>query len=94
MAAAEDLSAFYDVVNGDAEPVTVAGVAGVAAIFDNATEVVLGDAVVRAPALRVPATVAAAVGNACTVRSVAYLVRHVIDLPPDGAERMLVLARA
>lgn len=94
MAVAEDLSAFYDVENGDAELVTVAGVANVAAIFDNATEVALGEAVVRAPALRLPATVAAAVGDACTVRTAPYQVRHVIDLPPDGAERMLVLARA
>jgi hypothetical protein len=92
MAAAEDLSSFYDTVYGDAELVTVAGTT-VAAIFDNASEVVLADAVVRAPTLRLPATVAAAVDDACTVRGAAYLVRQVIDLPPDAVERLLVLAR-
>lgn len=92
MAAAEDLTSFYDTVNGDAELVTVAGIQ-VAAIFDNASEVVLGDAVVRAPTLRLPATVAAAEGNACTVRGAPYRVRQVIELPPDAVERLLVLAR-
>lgn len=94
MAAAEDLSAFYDVENGDAELVTVQGVANVAAIFDISTEVQLGEAIVQAPTLRLPASVAAAAGGACTVRTVGYVIRQVLDLPPDGAERLLVLARS
>lgn len=92
--APDDLSAFYDVTNGDAELVTVQGVANVAAIFDAATEVLLGEALAVAPTLRLPASVAAADGGACTVRSVAYVIRQVQALPPDGREQLLVLARA
>ena len=46
-----------------------------------------------APALQVPATVAAAEGGTVVVRGTNYKVRQVIDLPPDGAIRQLVLAR-
>lgn len=74
------------------EPVTVAG-QPVRAIVDLASQIVFGDAIAQAPALRVLASVAAAEGNACTVRGVAYVVRQVLDLPPDAAERQLVLAR-
>jgi hypothetical protein len=90
--APEDLSAFYDVTDGDAELVTVQGVQ-TPALFDVATEVVLGEMIVTAPALRLPATVVAAAGGACTVRGVAYTVRQVQALPPDGREQLLVLVR-
>lgn len=93
MAAPDDLAAFYDVTDGDAELVTVQGVANVAALFDTSTEVQLGEAIVQAPTLRLPAGVVAAAGGVCTVRGVAYLVRQVISLPPNGAEHLLVLAR-
>lgn len=92
MAQPDDLASFYDTEHGDAELVTVAGTT-VAAIFDTASEVVLGDAVVRAPTLRLPATVAAAVDNVCTVRGQSHRVRQVLLLPPDGVEQLLVLAQ-
>lgn len=91
MPASEDLAAYFDTVDGDAELVTVQGVQ-VAAIVDLSTELVLGDVLVRAPSLLVPATVAAAEGGAVTLRSTAYRVRQVIDLPPDAALRRVVLA--
>lgn len=75
------------------EAVTVNAVA-VRAIFDRSAELVLGDVVTQAPALQVPATVAASVGQACVVRGVSYTIRQVLDLPPDGVIRQLVLARA
>jgi hypothetical protein len=89
MAWVEDLSPFFADFG---ENVTVNAVAAVG-IFDQASELMLGDAMTQAPALQVPATVAAAVGQACVVRGVTYLVRQVLDLPPDGAIRQLVLAR-
>lgn len=89
---AEDLAAFYEVADGDAELVTVQGVQ-TPALFDGATEVVLGEMIVTAPALRLPGTVVASVGGACTVRGVAYTIRQVQGLPPDGRERLLVLAQ-
>jgi hypothetical protein len=91
--ATDDLAAFYDVTAGDAELVTVQGVS-VAALFDSASEVQLGEMVVRAPTLRLPATVAAAGGGACTVRGLGYTIRTVQALPPDGRENLLVLARS
>lgn len=93
MATTEDLAAFFDVDSGDAEAVTVQGTAAVA-IFDASTELVLDDVLVTAPTLLLPATVAAAEGGAVTVRSVGYVVRQVLNLPPDGALRRLVLAEA
>jgi hypothetical protein len=89
----DDLAAFYDVRNGDAELVTVQGTSA-AALFDSASEVLLGEMLVRAPTLRLPATVAAAGGGACTVRGVSYTIRTVQALPPDGREHLLVLARS
>ena len=88
----EDLSAFYDVQNGDAELVTVQGLA-TSAIFEVASEVVLADMLTTAPTLRLPATVAAAGAGVCTVRGQAYTIRNVQLLPPDGREQLLVLAR-
>lgn len=89
----EDLAAFYDVTNGDAELVTVQGQPA-AALFDVATEVVLSDMLTTAPTLRLPATVSAAGGGACTVRGQAYVIRNVQLLPPDGREQLLVLAKS
>ena len=75
------------------EAVTVNAVAA-RAIFNTSTEVVLGDVLTIAPTLELPATVLAAAGQACVVRGVTYTVRQVVDLPPDGVIRQLVLARA
>ena len=75
------------------EAVTVNAVAA-RAIFNTATEVVLGDVLTIAPTLELPATVLAEAGQACVVRGVTYTVRQVVDLPPDGVIRQLVLARA
>ena len=74
------------------EAVTVNAVA-TRAIFNTSTEVVLGDVLTIAPTLELPATVLAAAGQACVVRGVTYTVRQVVDLPPDGVIRQLVLAR-
>lgn len=90
MAFAETISQFF---SDFAENATVNSV-DVQGIFDLAGELVLGDTLTQAPALQVPASVAAAAGQTCVVRGVSYLVRQVIDLPPDGAVRQLVLVRA
>lgn len=74
------------------EAVTVQGTAAVG-IFNAASELELNEVVVTAPSLELPATVAAAEGNTVVVRSVSYRVRQVIDQPPDGVVRLLVLAR-
>lgn len=85
---AEDLTHYFADFG---EAVTVAGVA-TRGIFDVATELQVGDALVAAPTLLLPASVAAADGNACIVRSATYTVRQVLQEPPDGAMRRLVLA--
>ena len=90
MAFVENLAPFFADFG---EAVTVNAVA-VVGIFNKSTEVVLADVLTLAPALELPATVAAAAGQACVVRGVAYTIRQVLDLPPDGAIRQLVLARA
>ena len=87
---AEDLRPYFADFG---EAVTVNAVAA-RAIFNTATEVVLGDVLTIAPTLELPATVLAAAGQACVVRGVTYTVRQVVDLPPDGVIRQLVLARA
>lgn len=92
MAWTEDLSVFFDTVNGDAEACAVQG-AEAAGIFDASTQLALGEALVTAPTLLLPATVAADEGGAVTVRGAAYRIRQVLDLPPDGAIRQLVLAK-
>lgn len=94
MAVPEDLAAFYSVAFGDAEHCTVQGVAQVPGIFEVASEVLLGEALVVAPTLRLQATVVAADGGLCTVRGQSYRIRNVRLLPPDGREKLLVLARA
>lgn len=91
MAALDDLAAFYDVANGEGEWVVVNGNT-VAAIFDTAGQALVGEAVIQAPVLRCPRTVSAPEGCGCTVRSVAYVVRHVVPINTD--EHQLVLVKA
>ena len=86
----EDLTPFFADFG---EAVTVNAVAA-RAIFNTASEVVLGDVITTAPTLELPASVSAAAGQACVVRGASYTVRQVVDLPPDGVIRQLVLARA
>lgn len=93
MPASEDLAAYFDVTNGDAETITVQGQA-VAAIFDTSTELVMGEVLVQAPTALLPATVVAAEGGLVTARAVSYVIRQVLNLPPDGALRRLVLGEA
>lgn len=88
----EDLAAFYDVANGDAELVQVQGLQ-TPALFNLQSEVLLGELLVVAPSLRLPASVPAADGGACTVRGQAYVIRQAQLLPPDGVEQLLVLAK-
>lgn len=76
-----------------AESVEVQGVS-VAGIFDVSAELVLGDVVGMAPVLQLPSSVAAAAGGSCVIRGQSYTIRQVLDLPPDGRVRQLVLARA
>ena len=87
---AEDLAPFFADFG---EATTVQGVA-VVGIFNRATELQLGDVLTTSPSLEVPASVAAAEGGAVVVRGVSYVIRQVVDQPPDGALRLLVLARA
>jgi hypothetical protein len=75
------------------EAATVNGVAAVG-ILSLSTEVMLGDMLTLVPALELPATVAAVAGQTCTVRGVSYTIRRVVDLPPDGVIRQLVLSRS
>lgn len=86
---AEDTTVFFADFG---EAVTVQGAAAVG-IFNVSTDLVLNDALVTGPSLELPATVAAAEGGTVVVRGVSYRVRQVIDQPPDGALRLLVLAR-
>lgn len=90
----EDLGAFFDDAEF-AEPVVIGG-ATVDAIFDIASQVVLGEVVTLAPSLLLPAASVPAVdeGTACIVRAANYLVRQVLQEPPDGAVVRLVLTRA
>lgn len=90
MQALDDVSLFF----GDefAEEVLVDGLL-VRGIYSISDEVVLNEVVVEAPTLRIPASVAAASGNTCRIRGNSFRVRQVLDMPPDGAIRRLVLAR-
>lgn len=86
----EDLAPFFADFG---EACTVQGVAATG-IFDSASQLVLEDVLITEPSLRLPASVAAATGGTVVVRGVSYLIRQVLDQPPDGAIRVLVLARA
>lgn len=90
MAFVENLAPFFADFG---EAVTVNGQTA-RGIFSTASELVLGDVVTIAPSLELPATVAAVAGQGCVIRGVAYTVRQVIDLPPDGVIRQLVLTRS
>ena len=74
------------------EACTVDGVAAVG-ILDGASQLVLGDVLITEPSLQLPASVVAAEGGTVIVRGVSYLIRQVLDQPPDGAVRRLVLVR-
>lgn len=89
MAFAEDLTPLFADFG---ESVTVQGVSATA-IFDTASDVIFGDVISTAPALTLPATVAAAEGGSAVVRGVTYRIRQVLDQPPDGVLRTLVLAQ-
>ena len=80
---------------GSAAGRTLRGFQGVAAvgIFNSASQLVLEDVLITEPSLQLPATVAAAEGGAVSVRGGTYKVRQVLDQPPDGALRVLVLAK-
>ncbi len=90
MTGLDDVSIFF----GDefAEEVLVNGLL-VRGIYSISDEVALDEVIVDAPTLRVPAEVAAAIGDTCRIRGVSFRVRQVLDMPPDGAIRRLVLAR-
>lgn len=92
MPATEDLTVYFSEADF-ADACTVGGVAALG-IFDRATELMLGEALVQAPSLLLPATVVASDGTTVVVRGVSYVVRQVLDQPPDGVLRRLVLALA
>lgn len=89
----EDLSVFFDPAEF-AESVVV-GAVTCNAIFDQAAQVLVGEVIVTAPTLTLPAASVPAVaeGTPCTVRAQAYRVRQVLPQAPDGAIVLLVLAR-
>jgi hypothetical protein len=66
------------------------------AVVDTQAEVVLDDIITYAPAATVAAEDApsAAAGQAFIASGTTYTVRQVLSLPPDGAFKRLVLARA
>lgn len=74
---------------------TLAG-AAVTAIVDTAAELVLDDVVSISPVAFVSAADApgAAAGQALVADGVAYSVRQVLRMPPDGVMVRLILARA
>jgi hypothetical protein len=92
----EDITAFFDITNGFAEQVTLAGL-GVAAVVDVDTPLLMGDVLAsRVTSVLVAAALVpgAAEGQSCVVRGVAHVVRQVLKEPPDGAVLRLVLARS
>ena len=74
------------------EAVLVNGTAAVG-IFNISTDLAQGAVLADGPSLELPASVAAAEGQTVVVRSVSYRVRQVLDQPPDGRLRTLVLAQ-
>jgi hypothetical protein len=90
---AEDLTAFF---NADelADNATLAGVA-VVGNFDEASEVVEGDAVTVAPTFVLPTSSAGAAAGSSFIRDgVTYTVRNKMRERPDGKLTRLVLTRA
>jgi polygalacturonase len=88
----DDTAAYVQVFGASA---TLAG-AAVTAVVDVSADVVIGDVITQSPAatLRTVDAPAAAHGQAFVSGGVAYTVRQVRRLPPDGAMQQLVLARA
>ena len=84
----DDLTPFF---SDFAEVVTLTATP-VRAIFDAPSEIALGEAVVVAPSLLVPATAVVASGDTAVVRGVSYRVRQVLDEGPDARLRRLILA--
>lgn len=89
MAFAEDLTVLFADFG---EAVLVNGTAAVG-IFNTSTDLAQSAVLADGPSLELPATVAAAEGQTVVVRSVNYRVRQVLDQPPDGRLRTLVLAQ-
>ena len=85
----EDLAAYFADFG---EACTVQGTAA-RGIFNSASQLVLDDVLITEPSLQLPATVAAAEGGAVAVCGGTYKIRQVLDQPPDGALRVLVLAK-
>lgn len=84
----EDLAPFFADFGEDC---TVQG-AAVRGLFNASSQLVLEDVLITEPTLQVAATVAAAEGGTVVVRGASYRIRQVLDQPPDGALRNLVLA--
>lgn len=89
----EDLGVFFNSAEF-ADAVVVGGLT-VSAVFDAESQVALGEVVILAPTLLLPAATApaAADGTVCVVRGLNYRVRQVLLEPPDGVLKRLVLAK-
>lgn len=85
----EDLAVFFAEFGED---FSVQG-ADVRGIFSASSQLVLEDVLVTEPILLVAASVAAAEGGLVVVRGSSYRIRQVLDQPPDGALRNLVLSK-
>lgn len=90
-----DDAALFDPVVGFGTAATLAG-AQLNAIVDTASDSFDGEVITQGPSARVLASAApaAAPGQAFVAAAVAYIVRQVQQLPPDGAVLRLVLARS
>jgi hypothetical protein len=89
----EDIEAFF--IEGEtATAVTIGGQPHLA-IFDTASELVVGDVLVREPTLLLPTYRAAgmAQGTAAIVNAITYRTRQVLVEPPDGELTRLVLTK-
>jgi hypothetical protein len=84
----------FDPVVGFGTAATLAG-APLNAIVDVASDSFEGDVITQSPSARVLASAApaAAPGQAFVAQAIAYIVRQVQQIPPDGAVLRLVLAR-
>lgn len=90
----EDLALYFDASLGLAESVSVGGVSTLA-IFEDNTQIELGEVIVSAPtALVIAAQVpAAAEGQAVVRGTVTYRIRRVLPEATDAALVRLVLAK-
>lgn len=89
---ADDCTVYMDVFGG---PATLAG-SQVTAIVDTASLLELDGVITQGPSAVLLAAVApaAAPGQSFVASAIAYVVRQVLRLPPDGALLRLVLARS